>query len=616
MSHLQRKTAASTALAGAFVLLLAAIPALAESYISPVAIAADEANGRLFVADATGSRVLMLDTQSGAVQQEARLTESPNGLWLSPDSATLCIPAGEAKGLVYLLDVASWNLRGTVTAGHTPQAAMLDGAGSTLYVCNRFNDSVGVYDAASGAALASIPVGREPFAMALSQDGARLFVANHLPAGAADGAYTASFVSVVDTAGRTETCRIELPNGSTALRGICLSPDGKYAYVSHILGRYQLPTTQLERGWMNTNALTVLDVAKAERVNTLLLDSVDLGAANPWAVACTCDGALLCVTHAGTQELSVIDRPALHEKLDKVAAGEAVSEVSQSAEDVPNDLAFLVDLRRRIKLDVNGTRSLAIIGRTAYVGGYFSGNIGVVDLDNERRPLLATLFLGPQPEADSVRWGEQLFNDATLCFQSWQCCASCHPDIRADALNWDLLNDGMGNPKNTKSLLFSHVTPPSMMLAVRATAEDAVRAGIKHIQFAVRPEEEAQAIDEFLKALRPVPSPYLVNRALSESAQRGQVLFEQAGCIQCHNGDYFTDLKQYDVGTGKGREEGKAFDTPTLREVWRTAPYLHDGRAATMVEVLSTANPEDTHGITQSLTETQLQDLAAYVLSL
>ena len=52
---------------------------------------------------------------------------------------------------------------------------------------------------------------------------------------------------------------------------------------------------------------------------------------------------------------------------------------------------------------------------------------------------------------------------------------------RPDALNWDLLNDGIGNPKNTLSLLLSHQTPPVMITGVRASAEDAVRAGIKYI---------------------------------------------------------------------------------------------------------------------------------------
>ena len=66
-------------------------------------------------------------------------------------------------------------------------------------------------------------------------------------------------------------------------------------------------------------------------------------------------------------------------------------------------------------------------------------------------PKASSLSLGTVREPSLERKGEMLFNDAQLCFQGWQSCASCHPaDARADGLNWDLLNDGIGNPKNVK----------------------------------------------------------------------------------------------------------------------------------------------------------------------
>jgi cytochrome c peroxidase len=174
----------------------------------------------------------------------------------------------------------------------------------------------------------------------------------------------------------------------------------------------------------------------------------------------------------------------------------------------------------------------------------------------------------------------------------------------------------MGNPKSAKSMILTHETPPSMISGVRATGEEGVRAGIRHILFAVRPEEDAVAMDEHIKSLKPVPSPSLVNGELSEAAKRGQAVFEQAKCADCHPGPLYTNLQPYDVGTGKRREEGMAFDTPTLVEIWRTAPYLHDGRAATIKDVLTAANPDDRHGVTSDLTDEQLNDLAAFVSSL
>jgi cytochrome c peroxidase len=186
-----------------------------------------------------------------------------------------------------------------------------------------------------------------------------------------------------------------------------------------------------------------------------------------------------------------------------------------------------------------------------------------------------------------------------------------------DGLNWDLLNDGIGNPKNTKSLLLAHKTPPMMSLGVRASAEMAVRAGIKSILFTNQPEEVAASIDEYLKSLKPVPSPYLVRGKLSEAAERGKKFFSQAGCADCHVPGLYTDLHPHDVGTQNQHDKATdKFYTPTLIEVWRTAPYLHDGSAATMRDVLTTRNPHDEHGATSNLSPGETDDLCAYVLSL
>ena len=92
-------------------------------------------------------------------------------------------------------------------------------------------------------------------------------------------------------------------------------------------------------------------------------------------------------------------------------------------------------------------------------------------------------------------------------------------------------------------------------------------------------------------------------------------MLKKAGCASCHKRRLYTDLKQYDVGTGKDLDKGRQFDTPTLVEVWRTAPYLYDGRAATIKEVLKTHNSSDKHGATSNLTEKQINDLAEFVLS-
>lgn len=226
--------------------------------------------------------------------------------------------------------------------------------------------------------------------------------------------------------------------------------------------------------------------------------------------------------------------------------------------------------------------------------------------------------LAPKPVLTTRRRGEILFHDATSCFEHWQSCVTCHPDARVDGFNWDLLNDGTGNLKNTKSMLLSHETPPSMISGIRADAETAVRAGFTHILFKNADEKNACAVDEYLSSLRPVPSPYLVNGELSESAKRGQVLFEsdRTGCAICHPAPHYTDLRLHRVGSQDVNDYIDAFDSPTLIEVWRTAPYMNTGGFHTVRELLLEGKHGARDGRLDKLMPQEQDDLIEYVLSL
>jgi cytochrome c peroxidase len=67
------------------------------------------------------------------------------------------------------------------------------------------------------------------------------------------------------------------------------------------------------------------------------------------------------------------------------------------------------------------------------------------------------------------------------------------------------------------------------------------------------------------------------------------------------------------VGTSDGADEGAPFIAPTLAKVWRSAPYLHDGRAATIKELFTHHNKNDRHGATSKLTPRELKDLVEYI---
>jgi cytochrome c peroxidase len=135
----------------------------------------------------------------------------------------------------------------------------------------------------------------------------------------------------------------------------------------------------------------------------------------------------------------------------------------------------------------------------------------------------------------------------------------------------------------------------------------------------VQPEEVARDLDAFLSSLQPMPSPHLVNGARSADARRGETLFrsKRGGCTECHAPPLYTKLKSYDVGTRGPLDQPKdKFDVPTLIEVWRSGPYLHDGSATTIRDVLTTRNPKGRHGNATELSSEEIDDLCAYVLSL
>ncbi len=545
------------------------------------------------------------------------------GLLHAPNGAIYYTTDNGNEGKLHRSDTAA-----KVITGNFPMSPLLSPCGNFIYLCNRFDATVQKYDAKTLQLLATAKAVRETHGITLGKDGILLFAINLLPDDVTEPVkYTAAKITVIDTATFQVVDNIHLPDGSTGVRGITTSPDGQHIYLTHTQARYQLPTTQLERGWMNTAALSIIDGITGTYINTVLLDDVDLGAANPWGVAVSPDGKWITVAHAGTREVSVINRAALHDRLNRAAANQKVTEVTHSADEVHNDLSFLSGIRSRHTFKADGPRGIVATNDTIYTACTFADKVAVIPYtDRVVRPKLYPL--GDQPfdiKSDPILYGEMLFNDGDKCFQKWQSCASCHPDGRMDGLNWDLLNDGIGTPKQTKSLYLSNVTPPTMITGIRKDMKHCNRAGFRHIQFTAIKESDAEAIDAYVIAMKPQISPYLRPENAAAIA-RGKALYIQADCARCHRPDaYFTACVDpndgskaplFDIGLGTRSETGRKFDVPTLNEVWRTAPYLYDGRAKNMREVLTTYNIDDQHGITSDLNEEELADLELYILSL
>ena len=123
---------------------------------------------------------------------------------------------------------------------------------------------------------------RQPTTLLLGKDDINIHVTNFLPAQRADLDHVASAVTVIDRNSFSKKKDIRLENGSNALRGMCESPDGKYLFISHNLGRFTVPTSQLQQGWMNTSALSVINTQTQEFEGAILIDEAESGAAGAW----------------------------------------------------------------------------------------------------------------------------------------------------------------------------------------------------------------------------------------------------------------------------------------------------------------------------------------------
>ena len=552
-------------------------------------------SGELLMAEKGANRLAVYSADGGRLLRAVPLSDIPTGVAASGGKAY--VTTSWSRGQVHVVSLADGHEEAVVRVGQGACAPLVDAARGKLYVCNQFQHTVTEVNLMDNRVERSEQVLREPVAMALSGDGRHLFVANFLPDQRADVSHVSACVSVIELDRFRKVKDIRLANGSNALHGLCVSPDGRYLYVAHNLGRYTVPTSQLQQGWMNTSAVSIIDVGELAYLGTVVADEPERGAAGIWGIAC--DEDRLFVSHSGTHEVSVID----HRKmLDKF-----LNSPNRSA--LEYDLTFFNGIRRRIPLNGNGPRALALDGKRLIVPTYFSDTLNVMDVKSGK---LQAVALNPQRQESVRDKGERLFNDASRCYQGWQSCNGCHPgDGRTDGMNWDLMNDGIGNPKNCKSLLFSHVTPPCMISGIRKSAELAVRAGYRYIQFFDISEADAACVDVYLRSLQPVPSPYLVDGKLSDRAKEGRKVFNELKCGECHGGSYYTDLKTYRIGDDVEFEKG--WDTPTLREVWRTAPYLFDGRAATMKDVFKVHR----HGLgRKKVSEKEIDALTEYVNSL
>ncbi|MDP6044493.1 MAG: beta-propeller fold lactonase family protein [Phycisphaerae bacterium] len=634
----------------------------AVKYHSPLSLAISPDGKTLYASDPTFGGVAVLDAAGKTAPRIVALKGVPRGLAISGDGKSLYV-AQRGVGTIAVIDTAKASVTSEIPVGRWPEAVAVADKSKRLYVCNQDSHSVSVIDLSTGKGIKEIPVVREPSSAAVTPDEKHVVVTNFMPHGVGTDINLGAVVSIIDAGKLAVASTVKLPAGSTAVYGVCVSPDGKWAYAVHQIGRFNQPISQLELGWVNTYGLSIIDIAKRSRLATVLLDDLEQGAATPHDVVCSKDGKQLWISHAGVHEVSNVKIGVVHELLqgkipknlakirdgsmpdsepekghrgkdpipDEVLVARSEANIwvrikadPKNTHKLTNDLTalYLAGAIRRFSTGGNSPRGIVLSPdeKRLFIANYYTGSIAVMETADGK--LGAPIPLGPQPKPSNVRRGEILFHDATYCFQRWQSCATCHQGGgRIDGLRWDFLRDGIGNPKDTPSLIAMGKTAPFNRLATRKTPRECTRTGVIGSH---QIDPTAQEVDDLLAyclSLKPEASPHLtIEGKLTESAVRGKAIFEgKADCAKCHSGPLYTDLKQYDVGAATPNDPKSykgLYDTPSLLEVHRTAPYLHDGRAMTLKDVLTAHNKNDQHGKVKGLKPAELVDLIEYLRSL
>lgn len=594
-------------------------------------------NSRVWVVNPDNDSVTIIDAVSRAKLAEITVGASPRCVAVAPDGRIWVTNAGSAT--LSILSPESLAMAETIPLprGSRPFGLAFAPAGSAAFVTLEDGGSLLKLDPLTGAQLASTALGPNVRHLSIPADGAHVYVCRFItPQLPGEDTATVSTsgrggeVVVVDpaTGGIERTILLhhsEQMDTSVSARGIpnylgpaAISPDGLSAWV---------PSKQdnIRRGKLRDNQDLTHDMsirAIASRID-LTLQSEDLparvdfdNAGVPNAIAFDPWGIHAFVALEASRMIAVVD-VWNHREILRFDAGRA-----------PQGLALAPD------------------GRTLFVHNFMDRNVSIHDvgalIDGIATlppaaivvPAVSTEKLPPQ-----VLLGKQLFYDAKderLASQEYISCAACHNDGGHDGRVWDFTGFGEGL-RNTISLRgqgtgqgplhwsgnFDEVQDFENQIRNFAGGLGLISGASPHPPLGTANSGRSADLDALAAYLQSLDkhgdSPRRESTGgLTAAALAGERVFRAHDCTRCHGGPEFTLSSSGnfpDIGTLKpssGKRLGApltGLDIPSLRGLWNTAPYLHDGSAATLGEAVA-AHRQITIG------SNDLADLTAYLESI
>lgn len=587
-------------------LFLLQVPLLAEESSttpnldrSPVDLVLSPDESWIATANQSSGTVSLVRATDGVVLDEVEVGERPVAITLHPDGQTLLVSASYSGEVIRLkVDGDAIATVSRIPVGHEPYGIAVDHRGEKAYVALSAEAKVALIDLASNQVEDWIDVGRWPRYLAISPDDSRLAVGTSGDRG----------ISVVDLDER-RLAFIEQFVGLN-IGHLQISSNGKHVYFPWVIYRRNPITPgNIRLGWVLATRIARVRMDQRARREAMSLDPRGEAIADPHGLALTSDEQRLVVSASGSQELLVY------------RAADLPLEDFGGTDHLPQEL--LQDPKRFRRIPLGGRPMGLRIGkddRTVYVTNYLLNSIQVVDLATGQ--VGRSIDLGGPSTPSLARQGEAIFYDGRRSLDQWYSCHTCHYDGGTNAVVMDTMNDESTFTFKTVLPLF-HVdqTAPWTWHGWQTDLRAAMHKSITSTMQGPSPSEhDVDALIAYLQSLQPPPRPRPPDDVDSQQSYlRGKALFhsERAGCATCHRAEtHFSDGQIHDVGLASKRDQLEGFNTPSLLGVHRKVLWLHDGRAKSLADLLNGPHSPAKVSGTASLSEQEVNDLIAYLRSL
>jgi len=574
---------------------------------------------------------------------------------VSQDGKRIAV-ANTDSGTVTLFDVQSRKTLAEIPVGTKPEGVTWIGKSYLLAVTLYSEDKVVIIDGEKLTVIKTISTEDEPYGIVSTLDGKNLYVTHEYP----------GKISEINTAGFTVS---RVFDAGKMTRGITLSPDEKNLFVTEFytasVNKLEITTGKRINRWQGRDddnfarqiiahptrpkvyyphirsrthiidadgsifpELTICDTSglpdKTKRM-TIAMDTFNgvYVVATPWETAVSPDGKTLYVIYSGTNDMNIC----------KV---------------MDDDYSEIQRVGTAIRLGIN-PRAIRVNpnGKEVYVYNALEFNVTIHDPTSMSK-ITSMKSCDPPKSPEWVR-GKILFATSLspMTSRRWVACFSCHPDGNSDGRIWEN-PEGLRKTPPMAGLAHTH---PLHWSADRDEVQDfeytirgKLMRGYGLAKGALKPKNgfEKTELNENLAGKSAnldalaihtnsfgfTLSPHIeAPGKLSKQAERGKALFfsNQVGCASCHSGPYYSDSqlgakgKIHNVGTGNddpSEKMGPEYDTPTLLGLYRNPPYLHHGKAKTLMDVLTTQNLKDKHGKTSQLSISEKEDLVEFLKAL